>query len=516
MEKLSLTKHPELLLTIILAILSTVSTIYYFHQGTILAYGDAESHINIAKRVVDSLTPGMAQLGGIWLPLPHILMIPFVKWDFLWHTGLAGSIVSGAAYIFAGYFIYKITNLLTGNKIAGLIGAFIFALNQNVLYLQATPMGELPLLAFFLASIFYLIKYFQDSSNIPVLIFAAFFAFCATLSRYDGWFLVLFEALAIIIFYFRKPSSFRELEGKLILFATLSFLGILLWFIWDGIILGDPLYFTSSPFSAKSQQNSWLTKGELPAYKNLSNSLAYYTVTSAANIGIPIAILSLLGLFIFLWQKRSMQRLLVILLLSVPFTFYVATLYIGQSVIFIPQLTPASFEWRLFNVRYGIMMVPFAAVFTAYFWSQWRNRIGKFVTLLLIAFGLLYYGLNQYGMPIVLADGTLGLSASKHPEAQTWLAGHYDYGLVLMDDYARTISIAKSNVPMNNMIYVGNKPYWEDSLKTPEKYARWIVMQKGDAIWNGIYENPQVQPLLYKYFYKIYTSPDILIFKRQA
>src|SRR3989344_6014494 len=84
---------------ILAVILSIAATGYAFVNDIIVAYGDAESHLNIAKRVLDSITPGFAQLGGIWLPLPHILMLPFIKFDFLWRTGLAGSIVSGVAYI---------------------------------------------------------------------------------------------------------------------------------------------------------------------------------------------------------------------------------------------------------------------------------------------------------------------------------------------------------------------------------------------------------------------------------
>src|SRR5690348_6264740 len=81
--------------------LSIAATAVSFFQGTIVAYGDAESHLNIAKRVVNGLTPGFAQLGGIWLPLSHLLMLPFIIFDPLWRTGLAGSIISGICYVIA-------------------------------------------------------------------------------------------------------------------------------------------------------------------------------------------------------------------------------------------------------------------------------------------------------------------------------------------------------------------------------------------------------------------------------
>ena len=67
---------------------------------------------------------------------------------------------------------------------------------------------------------------------------------------------------------------------------------------------------------------------------------------------------------------------------------------------------------------------------------------------------------------------------------------------------------------MQNIIYVGTKPYWEVSLKAPEIYATWVVMQKDDSVWKSIAENPKVLGRLYKYFDKVYTSPKILIFKK--
>ena len=39
-------------------------------------------------------------------------------------------------------------------------------------------------------------------------------------------------------------------------------------------------------------------------------------------------------------------------------------------------------------------------------------------------------------------------------------------------------------------------------------------MQKNDEIWNALYADPSMQGQLYKYFSKAYTSPNILIFKR--
>lgn len=519
----------EKLVVAIALLLSVFATVFAYRSGYITSYGDAESHLNIAKRVVDSLTPGFAQLGGIWLPLPHLMLLPFVKSDFLWRSGLAGSLVSGLSFVISSLFLYKLTFLITRKRSASLVAAAVFMLNPNVLYMQTTPMTELPLIVFFIMSSYFFIRFLEDDKNIPALIMAALFGFCAALSRYDGWFLVLAEASVVGLLYFpwrKLPASWKtlkaefdkkrweKLQGRLILFSTLAFFGIVLWLGWDALILGDPLYFTHSQFSAKSQQNSWLARGELPAYHSLPMSLLYYLVTSMSNIGVILFAAAAAGTVYLIYNRQSHHRYFVLLILLVPLIFNVLTLYLGQSVIFIPHITPIHFEWRLFNVRYGIMMVPFAAVSVAFLFYKLKS-LGKMAVLMLLAMQLSLYFIG-YSKVISMEDGVRGLSSAtaKVPDAQYWLNREYDQGLVLVDDFARTMSIIRTKIPMENVIYVGNKPYWEESLDKPEKHANWIVMQQKDVVWNNFIGNPEKEGNLYKYFLKVYTSPEILIFKR--
>lgn len=511
--KLFLKRHMQVLILIFSIACSSFFISFYFFQGYTLAYGDAESHLNIAKRVIDSLTPGMAQLGGIWLPLPHILMIPFIINDSLWRSGVGGAIVSGICYVISTIFIYKIIFAFTKNMIASLLGSLVFCLNANILYMQSTPMSELPLIVFFILSLYFYFSYLENDTKLFYLIAAGFFGLLATLSRYDGWFLVMFELVGLVLFYIRSGWKNHELEGKAILFGTLSFFGIVLWLLWDKLILGDAFYFTNSPFSAKSQQQGWMTRGELPAYKNVWESFLYYFVTSYHNIGIILFAIACIGFAIFMFDREQRNRFVFALLLVVPFFFYMVSLYLGQAVIFIPDLTPASYQWHLFNVRYGIMMVPTAAIMIGYMYHKLPKLSGLITLAFIIQTALFVFGFTPI---ITLADGTHGLSASAHPDADTWLSKNYTSGYVLLDDYARTISITKSNLPIQDVVYIGNKPYWQDALKNPQEYVEWVVLQKGDAVWQNIYENPARQANLYKYFEKAYTSPNILIFKRNT
>src|SRR5580704_13327308 len=79
---------------------------YFYRSGSTLYPGDAEAHLNIARRIIDSRTPGWSQIGTTWLPLPHLLMIPLVRNDWMWRTGLAGAIVSGVSMALAAAFLF--------------------------------------------------------------------------------------------------------------------------------------------------------------------------------------------------------------------------------------------------------------------------------------------------------------------------------------------------------------------------------------------------------------------------
>src|SRR4029077_4025805 len=138
--------------------MSIAALIHYFRSGELLLYGDAVAHINIARRVVDSITPGPLQLGTVWLPLPHILMLPFVVSDWAWTTGFAGAVVSMAAYVLGAVGLFKLARLFM-SRTAAWIALLIFAANPNLLYMQTTAMTESLFLATVIWSIFFFCEY---------------------------------------------------------------------------------------------------------------------------------------------------------------------------------------------------------------------------------------------------------------------------------------------------------------------------------------------------------------------
>src|SRR5450755_3702234 len=127
---------PRFSVAIVLAALVAISgaaiAVFYLN-GRLLYYGDAEAHLNIARRMVDSRTPGYDQVGTVWLPLLHWLILPLVRVDALWVNGMAGAIPSALAFLLAGMFLFAAARRIFDCTSAAVAAVGLFALNPNVL-----------------------------------------------------------------------------------------------------------------------------------------------------------------------------------------------------------------------------------------------------------------------------------------------------------------------------------------------------------------------------------------------
>src|SRR6202140_4822023 len=137
---------------------SVFSFLVYNRNNEVLLYGDAVAHINIARRVFDSKTPGLLQLGTVWLPLPHLLILPFIVAKQMWQSGSGGSIPSMAAYVLGVLGIFRLVRSALRREgvvdgvaqMGACAAAIIYVANPNLIYMQATAMSESLYLALFI------------------------------------------------------------------------------------------------------------------------------------------------------------------------------------------------------------------------------------------------------------------------------------------------------------------------------------------------------------------------------
>jgi hypothetical protein len=498
-------KYTLRILLIIAVIVSVIYFIIFLQNGLGLAYNDARSHLDIGRRVVEGLKPGFAQLGSVWLPLPHVLMLPFVWHDDLWHTGLAGALPSMVSFVALVYLIYMFLKRLGVGLLGRIAGVFVFMANLNVLYLQSTAMTELLSLATMTAAMYEFLQWHKNG-NIFNFVKCSFFIMLATLTRYDAWFLFAFTAGIIVVETFLR-KGFKRMEGKIILFCTMGGFGIFLWLLWNQAIFGDPLYFAFGQYSAHSQQSQLEDAGVLDTKGNLPLSLIIYLYAMLYNVGGFTLFLGLVGGILLFFDKKisSSMRIASLTLIS-PLIFNILALFLGHSVVFIQGISGNT--W--FNVRYGVMVIPSVAIFVGYLVHKAQPAFRTALIGLMLFVTFFMFSSQD---AVTIDDATIGASQKNVVEVSSWLSDNArdKEGFVLISAASHDAIIFSSGLPMKKFIHEGTGEYWEQAIKDPDRWARWIIMRTTD-------ENDQTWRLVrdtegFKRYRKVHSYPFADIFE---
>ena len=466
-------KHISDILLFITTAIATFCFLTFYHSGLGLAYNDARSHLDIGRRVVEGLKPGLAQLGSVWLPLPHVLMILTVWNDFMWHSGLSGSLQSMTAFVVTSLIIYLFLKDIGVGLFGRIAGVLVFVTNLNILYLQSTAMTELLLIATMTAGVYSLMLWFKND-NILSLIKSAFWIMLSTLVRYDGWFLFIFSIVLIGIQVLRK-KGYKTTEGTVIIFATLAGFGIFLWLLWNQLIFKDALYFVFGPYSAHAQQQQLQQAGVLVTKGNLLFSIKVYLYALAYNSNTLILVLGAIGAVVFWLDKKINASIKIVTsALFAPLIFNILALYLGHSVLFIQGLSGNT--W--FNARYGVMMMPSLAIFIGYL-IQKSDKL-KFVLIGLMLFVLFFSFANSDA--VTIDDARVGSSQKNVSEVSSWLNKNAKdkEGFILISAASHDAIIFSSGLPMKRFIHEGTGKYWESATTLPDRWARFIIMRTYD------------------------------------
>ncbi len=122
------------------------------HDLTML-YADARSHLTIARRLVDGPNHTIVQLGTVWLPLPHLALLPFVWSRSLWHSGVAAIPVDVACLVIESLALFSLATTLTRSKRVAWIAVALLLTNPSILYLHTTALTEPVLFAALLGTV---------------------------------------------------------------------------------------------------------------------------------------------------------------------------------------------------------------------------------------------------------------------------------------------------------------------------------------------------------------------------
>jgi len=491
------------------ALAAAVSIVFFrnfYAQGAILLYGDAVAHIHIARRVFDSITPGLLRLGTVWLPLPHILMIPFVVSDWMWRTGVGGSIVSMIAYVAGTVGIFRLVRSRTSHSAAWLPAA-IYALNPNLIYLQSTAMTEPLYLALFIWTVVFLDEAVRPrdpediSARARSVERAAIMIAAAMLTRYDGWWLagcVLATALFVAVFMLLKHASaagrfvsrpqyrplHRAIRNSVILLAAIP----TLWLAYNDREYGNPLEFATGPYSARAiEQRTDAANWRHPGDGNPPVAARYFLKSVELNLGNgrwrwPLLVAAVAGLLISLVGAR---RLAVWWILWSPLPFYTLTIAYGSIPLYVPVWRP----FASYNVRYGLELLPAVAVFVTVTFETLRQASPRFewraVVLAVAIVAVAGSYISAWRATPVSIQEALTNSRTRIPYERALakeLSRLPRSSRLLMYTAAHAGALQLAGIPLRRVVNESNHPQWEMALHDPLAQADYLIAADGDPV----------------------------------
>lgn len=440
-----------------------------FDRGCALYYGDAEAHLNIARRIVDSRTPGPEQIGTVWLPLPHLMMIPFVLHRNWWQSGFAGVLPSVICFVFAGVFLFAAARRAYKSALAGLGAVLIFALNPNMLYLQSTPMTE-PAFALALAALVWATLWFRDSQSVLAILAAAAASNAASLTRYEGWFLIPFVALYFLWTAKRKWHA--------ILFVALAAAAPLAWLAHNRFYYGNWLEFYNGPWSAMAIYHRYLAQGmkPYPGDHDWPSALLYYLDAAKLVIGWPALIIGAVGVPVAIWKRAFWPVLLFAL---VP-AFYIWSMHSSGTPIFVPDLWPKSY----YNTRYAIAMLPLAAFAGAALIAM-TPKDARLLSALVLAGIPAGWWIIQNQAPVCWKESEVNSAARREwtQQAADFLAANYQRGSGIICPFGDlTAVLREAGIPLRESLHEGNGPDWLAATSRPDLALdeEWALVIAGD------------------------------------
>lgn len=442
------------------------SVVFVFRHGYTLYYGDAEAHLNIARRVIDSRTPGWYQVGTVWLPLPHLLMLPWVGDDRLWTTGLAGAIPAAACMTLAAVFLFATLRRLWGAAAAA-GGTAVFLLNPNILYLGAIPMTE-PVFFATLCALLYFTVRFADTGGWGALLGASLAAVAGTWTRYEGWMLLPFVGLYIL---FGGP---RRCVGRRItaaaIFSVIAAAGPLAWLVHNRVYFGSALYFYNGPYSAIAIQG----KTPYPGRGDWATAAYYFFTAGTLIAGWPGIVLGAAGTAVACLRRAWWPALLLLL----PCIFYVMSIHSSGVPLFIPTLWPHSF----YNSRYATAFLPVVALGVAAVSCRW-----KYVAPVAAFFALSPFAIHFSTPPVTWQESEINSRARRQwtEAAANYLRANRRPGEGVFTVFGDMTGIYRSAaVPLRDTLTGNNVIQWAEVTTHPDFFLRedWAVVTSGDEL----------------------------------
>jgi hypothetical protein len=450
-----------------------VAAFRYHQLGLTLSHYDARGHLIVARRVVDSITPGWQQIGAVWLPLPHLLNLLPVQIDVFYRTGASAVFFSVVSFAIAAAAIAGIVGTLTGSAIAAGVGAAVFALNPNVVYLSATPMTEPMLLALALLGVVLLIASVDDDSIRPRV--TGIVLALACLTRYEAWPITYVALAAAMWALWRKGETLASGIRRIGVIGIYPTVAILAFALFSRVVVGR--WFVSSDFF-------------VPENKAL---------------GLPMVAIDEIA-----WGTRELSgRLLVALAVAGSAALALTGLVSrarAAALIALAPLAAAAVPWAAFidghpfRIRYMVPLLAMEAIGVGSLVGLFRPFKGGRYVLGAIATLVAVLELHPLDVkaPMVVEAQWDRVNYEPRREVTRCLKSRYNGSSIMasmgsLGHYMQETSRDGFNV--RDFLHEGNGDIWLAALERPRAYAGWLMIEEkaegGDMLAKRAREHPE-------------------------
>jgi len=458
--------------------------------GTTFCSGDAVCHHYIPRLILE--TGDLRHLNVIWLPLLHLILIPLVRLDFLYTTGLAGTMVNAVATGLICVYLYR----LAGGRRPALAAPMAFLCNIFTLIFGATPMMEQWAMAFSLMAVYHLRRYLSGGRAVEFLKCST--AFClGCLTRYELWPPAALVALACLI---REARSKRP--GHLLL-SPLPLAGPALWMGWNYYLTGDPLMFLHHPMGPQFWNRACTCS--LSTLLLLAMAMIY---ASSGALCAPSA-----KQIYRLLRARNGPDLLVAFVLLFPAIFHIAI---------------AATPFFYVSLRYFYMALP-GFIFLAYLFC--RGELGREAGLRPLSLSLVVlmasaYPLQVFALAYGMFPGIYFRGLHEHMVELKAIAEAVGDGMVLIGtDKAAWLSVLGGLSP--SQIISQEDGCFKEAMEEPWRYVDFVVVVRMEdhpllpafnELYDGrfyiylYYHDPSWRSDFLDHFYLVLATEHYLLF----
>ncbi len=474
-------------------VLGAAAAWHYASLGLALSHWDARAHLVVARRIFDSLTPGWQQIGGVWLPFPHVLNAIPVQVDAWYRSGASGTAISVLSMSAGAAALASLLLRSTGSISAAVAGAALLLINPNVLYLQSTPMTEPVLFGTTLVAVALTSRWIDHGAGDARAPGLAIVAACMT--RYEAWpITATLTALAGVVLLRRGAGVWRAASacGRLAMYPAIAIALFMVnsrwtvgaWFVSSG-------FFVAENPALGNPMLAWTQVRE--GMELLSGGWTIWT----AYLGAALIIVA------FVRTRQHANLLLVLSLFAaaaLPLYAYVQ----GHPV----------------RIRYSVPLVVAASVIAATGVATFPRRI-RHAAALVVVLAVLSQGspLDRTGPLIVEAQRDVDNMRARQVVTR-YLQEHYDGTLIMMSmgslaHYMHDLSAA--GFELREFLHEGNGELWVYAvLLGPRGHTGWVMIEERSEGGDALFLRNEVKPSFLDGFERVAEGGGVALYRARS